>query len=222
MTSAATTPDLTEYEDDNAYVSYVKGFSEAIGRGVWEHYLGTDVSSVSEQLVIPRCVIRSHSGTGDYAVTLIQYGEDSNALIIVDFGETATEFPKEQQEVVNYLRENGRPILAGKLITLLRNVREDPNGSTVNIISLREMARLLVTHENFSDPFVGPDRRGIVHAQWRIMNNGVLVVSFLGYGEILLVAQADENPDNEALDISARGLERDILGEYGHLVPRRH
>ena len=189
---------------------------------MWERYAGAAGSSLSPQMVVPRCVLRPHPGTADYEVTLIQYGGDSNALIIVDFGEITSEFPKEHREVVKLLRDNGRPILARKLITMLRNMREDPDEPPISIVSLRDMARFLVEHKDFADPFIGPDRRGIIHAQWRIIDNGALVLSFLGDGEILLVAQADESPDDEILDISTRGLEQEILEEFGHLVPHRY
>ena len=222
MTSAATAPDLTGYEAGSPYISYGQVFNEAIVQGVWESYAGPSESGLSIKMAGPRCFFWSHSGTAEYELKLVQYGDDLNALIIVDFGETTDEFPKEDQQVVKLLRENGRPILARKLVTMLRNTREDPDEPTINIVSLRDMARLLVEHNDFADPFIGPDRLGIIHAQWRIIGNGVLVVSFLGYGEILLVAQADESPDNQALDVSRRGPDQEILEEFGHLVPRRY
>ena len=220
MTLAASATSIADYEDRITLSSYLQQLND-IGRGVREHSGAAD-SSLSKQPVIPSLVIGSHSGTADYEVTLFQYGEDSNALIIVDFAETEGEFSREHEEVIRLLRANGRPVLASKLITMLRNVREDPEQHAVSIVSLQDMARLLVAQEDFADPFIGPDRRGIIHAQWRIIGNGILVVSFLGYGEILLVAQAGERPDDEVLDISTRGSERVILGEFGHLVPRRY
>jgi hypothetical protein len=222
MTTSATAPDLTDSEVSDSYASYIREFNEAIERGVWEHYAEPAGNSQSTQLLIQPCVIRAHPGTADYEVTLIQYGGDSNAIVVVDFGESTSEFPKEHREIIKLLRDNGRPILAGKLITMLRNVNEDPDKPTISIFSLRDMARLLIEHGEYADPFIGPDRRGIIHAQWRIIGNGVLVVSFLGYGEILLVAQADESPNEVALDVSSRGPEQEILEEFGRLVPRRN
>ena len=222
MTTSATAPDLTEAEDSFSSSSYIREFNEAIERGVWGHYAEPAGNSLYRQMLIPPCVIRAHPGTSDYEVMLIQYGGDSNAIVVVDFGESTSEFPKEHREIIRLLRDNGRPILAGKLITMLRNVNEDPDKPTISIFSLRDMARLLIEHGEYADPFIGPDRRGIIHAQWRIIGNGVLVVSFLGYGEILLVAQADESPNEVALDISRRGPEQGILEEYGRLVPRRY
>ena len=104
---------------------------------------------------------------------------------------------------------------------MLQDVEEDPDAPQVKLISLWDMARILTEHEDFSDPVVGPDGRGIIHGQWRIDGNGFLVASFLGYEEIILTAQADDGPNGEALDISERGPAPEILREYERLVPRR-
>ena len=226
-TTLALDPRTTDRRDriesfyGDIHASFVQAFHETMNQGVWKHYCKEDGSSLSTQLVNRRCVIQSHSGTTDYEVTLIQYGEGSDSLIIFDFNEPASEFPEEHQEVIDYLRSGGRRILAGKLIAMLRNVEEDPDNPLINIVSLWDMARILAAHKDFADPFIGPDGRGNIHAQWRILGDGVLVVSFLGYGVILLVAQADEGSDNDVLDISVRGPEQDILEDFGRLVPRR-
>lgn len=222
MTSAATTLDLIDFEGSSLYPSSVHDVAHALDQGVWESYSGAGASSLPVRLVSPLCILRSYAGTADYEVTLIQYGDDSDALIVVDFGEPSSEFPKDQHEVVNYLRSNGRPILARKLIDMLRNAADDPDEPEVRIVSLQQMARLLVLNDDIADPSIGPDRLGIIHAQWQILGDGVLVISFLGHGEILLVAQADEGPENEFLDASTVGSEQEILEGYGYLVPRRY
>ena len=142
--------------------------------------------------------------------------------IDVDFGKPSSEFSEEQQEVIDRLRSNGRPVLSEKLVTMLRDVQEDHDGPHVNIVSLRQMALLFIERQNFSDPFIGPDSHGIVYAQWRIVGNGVLIIRFLGYEEVLLVAQADKTPDCEELDIIIQRPKSEVLEEYGHLVPCRH
>ncbi len=183
---------------------------------VWKHYSGTANDDLRGQF--SDYVIRSCPGTADYEVAIIQYGEGNSAWVIVDFQEPTSEFPKEHQEVIEYLRYFGRPLLADRLVEMLRNVGEDSDGPALKIVSLRDMARFLVEHRKFADPFIGPDGFGLIHAQWRIMNDGVLVVVFLGQSEVLLVAQAG---DDEELDISIRGEGQAILEEHGHLVPRR-
>ena len=222
MTSAATTPELKDYQDEVFNRPHMNGFNEVVHQGIFPYSFGVANSSLPLQMVVPRCVFGSYPGTGDYKITLTQYGEDSDALIIMDFGEAARDFPVDHQDVIRFLRGNGRPIVAEKLIAMLEDAREDPDECPIGIVSLRDMAWFLVGERAFSDPFIGPDRRGIVHAQWRFNGNGVLVISFLGYGEILLVAQADESPVTGMLDISKRGPEREIMEEFGHLVPRRY
>ena len=129
------------------------------------------------------------------------------------------DFPVDHQDAVEYLRANGRPILADKLVTLLQNIDEDPDEPEVNIVSLRDMARCPVEHGDFADPSIGSDRYSMVYAQWRIMGDGVLVLSFLGNGETLLVAQADR--DGSPVDVSEEGRLQDVIKEYECLVPRR-
>ena len=221
--SVATIPALVDYEDviTQKFSEAFQEFSKAVGRGVWGHYAANAESDPSSQMVTILYVPRSESRTTDHEIILREYGEGPNPVIFVDFGEPTTEFPEEQEEVVNFLRANGRPILAGKLLTMLQDVMEDPDEPAISIVSLRDMARLLVKYDNFSDPSIGPDRLGIIHAQWRIVGNGVLVMSFLGHDEILLIAQADANPDSKALDIARRGPKQEILQEFGDLVPCR-
>lgn len=172
------------------------------------------------QRVSHYCISSPYQGTADpHSVTLIQYGDDSETLIVFDFGEPLDEFPKEDREAVEHLRRSGRSVLADRVEEMLRDAEEDPDAPAVNLVSLRDMARILTEHGDFTNPVVSLDRRGLVHGQWRIDGNGFLVVSFLGHDEVVLIAQADECPSSEALDISDRGPARDILGRHGHLVP---
>ena len=156
-----------------------------------------------------------------HRIRLFQCGDDSPPLIVADFGEPASEFPKEQRRIIDLLRNNGREILAEKLITMLRDVQEDPDEPEVNVVSLQQMAQFFVEQKDFADPFIGPDSRGIVHAEWRIFGNGVLVMVFPDDGVVLLVAQTDETPVSKKLDICVRKPTPEVLEEFGYLVPRR-
>ena len=175
-------------------------------------------SSMFTPLVIQHCVARSHEGTTDCRVMAYQYGN----VIVFDFEEPISEFPEEHRKAVEFLRRNGRSVLAAKLITMLLDVKDDPDAPPISLASLWDMAQILTENGDFSDPVIGPDRRGIIHGQWQIIGNGILVVSFLGYGEIILVAQADDTPERGKLDISDRGPEQEILERFGHLVPNRN
>ena len=169
-----------------------------------------------------RFMVRMLSGSTDCSPRIYQYGDDRNVLIVVDFEEPEDEFPKDHIEVVLFLRANGRPILADQLVAMLQEAEENPEEVVFKFMSLRDMARLLVEQKDFADPSIGPDGWGVVHAQWQIAGDGLLVMSFLGYGEVLLTARANESPNQERLRISNRARAQDILREYGHLVPLRN
>ena len=58
-----------------------------------------------------RVDLREFSGdTVNREITFLRYWESSGSVIFVDFGERTSEFPEEQQEVVERLRRNSRPI----------------------------------------------------------------------------------------------------------------
>ena len=193
-------------------------FREVMHRGVWEHHLREENGSSYTRQESPRYAARIHTGTADYEVTILQYGD----LFIFDFEEPASEFPEEHQEAVDHLRSHGRPLLADKLITMLRDVADDPDAPMISVVSLRDMARVMTEHRNFSDPVIGPDRLGIIHGQWRTTGNGILVISFLGHGDVLLIAQSSGGPHGDGLNISDRGPKQEILLRHGHLVPSRN
>ena len=172
----------------------------------------------------------------DVEFIYFQYGSNADTWVLTDFGEPTNGFPEEQQEVVDWLRNKGRPVLSDKVVTMLKDVQEEPDGPQVNIVSLKQMAEFLVEQKDFADPSIGPDRHGIVYAQWRIIGNGVLVIRFPGDEKILLIAQADAMPhhghegasniDCQAadvkLDICTEGPMPEVLKEHAHLVPRCH
>ena len=239
MTTTASTEPITildQEEDFGVFIPCIRVFKdtetstlqaigersdvESMGVGV----LAPGVSDVETFKVMFRSLALNslrRGGLIGHAIRFFQFGDDSTPLIIADFGEPASEFPEEQQRIIDLLRNNGRDILAEKLITMLRNVDEDPDEPEINVVSLRQMAQCFVERKDFADPFIGPDSRGIVHAEWRICGNGVLVMVFPGDGVVLLVAQSDETPVSKKLDICVTKPTPEILEEFGYLVPRR-
>ena len=215
---------LIREEDDIVDVPPLRSFCAAVGGGEVSGYRLDSVRNGTEITGAPiRYYIYPMSTETAYReVVFFQCGGDNDDLIIVDFGEPITEFPADHRGVVRFLRENGRPVLADKLYAMLKSVSEDPEGPTVNIASMQDMARVLAEYGSFADPSISPDGYGTIHAQWRIVGDGLLVISFLGRGDILLTAQADETTESNELDISQRGWAPDILGEYAYLVPTRY
>ena len=121
-----------------------------------------------------------HTPMPDAPVTLLQYDADPNdTTLVVDLGEPVDEFPLGEREAVEHLRTNGRPVLADKLSKMLEEMANDPAEPKLNILSLRDMARLFTEHKDFADPSLSP-ALGVVHAQWRIDGTGALVWGFLG------------------------------------------
>ena len=85
MTTSATASDLSDSEDLFSYASYTRELMQAIEHGVWERYAEAAGSSLPTRMLFPPCVLRSHGGTADYDVALLQYGGDANAIVIVNF-----------------------------------------------------------------------------------------------------------------------------------------
>ena len=227
MTTAITTPALFRSEDSDfeslripVFYSTTDQRTSAIPS---QPVSGTQLAD--PQLVTPRnrrYVVRVPTVPTACTVKMLQYGEENDTLIFVDFGVAEVEVPNTRWETAWFLRANGRPILADKLVTMLQEAEEDPDEITISMVSLNDMARFLVEHGGFADPSIGPDGYGVMHAQWRLSGYGMLVMSFLGYGVVLLTARANEGPGQERLRISKRVRAQDILREYGHLVPLRN
>ena len=227
MTTAITTPALFRSESSDLESLRIPMFYSTTDRRTSattsQSKSGTQLDDT--QLVTPRTrqyVVRVPTVPTVCNVKMFRYGEEKDALILVDFGVTEVEVPNSEWETVWFLRANGRPILADNLGTMLQEAEEDPGEFTVSMASLKDMARFLVEHGGVADPSVGPDGYGVMHAQWRLSGHGLLVVSFLGYGVVLLTARANERPGQERLRISKRVRAQEILREYGHLVPLRN
>ncbi len=222
MTMAATAPSLTK--ELNAELNALPMSNNS---GTWNACSELANStrpgiSQSGQLETRHIVVRMSVVVTDWNTNIFQYGTDKDALILIDFKEPEDEFPRDHLETIRFLRANGRPILADQLVELLRDAEEDPDEVKIKVVSLRDMARLLMQHKDFDDPSIGSDGWGVVHAQWRIKGNGLLVMSFLDRGEVLLTARANEGPGQDKLRISRRVHAQDIVREYGHLVPLRN
>ena len=126
----------------------------------------------------------------------------------------------EPTAVVEWLKASARLELVDEVTELLRESSEEPFEPPIGVEVLWQMAQFFVErHPDFDDPVIGSDRHGGVLAQWRIYDSGVLVIAFLGNGEVLLVASAWDG--EKRLSISERGLEGDIIERHGYLVPCR-
>ena len=175
-----------------------------------------DLEGLPQEHLIP-----SRASTEIVLMVYKAYHDDDRVFIVADFGEPIDTFPVQYQQVVEDIREHGRELLAGDLVSLLSDlISEDiqPHAQGVVLISIRDLARMLIEERDFRDPRVSPDNAGTLYAEWEIYNDGVVVMGFPGYGEVVLTAQADEGPNHESLDISERGPRKDILAKYRSLL----
>ena len=151
----------------------------------------------------------------------LQREPEPRAASLVGVEEAEPEFGAEYQQVIDGLRNGGREALAGELIEMLRNCREDPEEAESKLPSLRNMARLLIERSELEDPIAGPSPDGVMQAEWRIAGDGLLVMAFLEDDVIHCVVQADADAQGGPLYRSERLSEKEALEEFGHLVPLR-
>ena len=169
-------------------------------------------------------VVRQHARTDDRTARFFRYPLRAETAILVDFGEATVEiggeFEPAVQEVIDELRAGDREIFADEVIEMLRNSRE-ADEPDIQLFSLRDMARFLVKHRTFEDPIAGPSPYGIMQVEWHIVGDGLLVMAFVGDGQIHCVAQTDATQQHEAMNDNVRLSEAEALKEYGRLVPLR-
>ena len=125
------------------------------------------------------------------------------------------------RDIIADLRSAGREALAEDLAEMINDMEEDTDEPAVKVDSLRALTRFLTKHIAFEDPIVGPDPMGAVIAEWHIDGNGLLVMAFLDNNLIHCVVQADATSQSEGLNISVHRTERQIVEEFGKLVPLR-
>jgi hypothetical protein len=179
------------------------------------------VGTASPPLKSGRYIIAAFDGTTTRDIGIRRYtDEDSNPVFVLDLQEPETEFPEDYLAAIRYLRCNGRPALADELVELLREAEEDPTETKASIVSLRDMARFMVEHQEFADPSIGPDRLGVVHTQWDLTGGGLLAISFLGQEVVFLIAKVWDGP-GQGRNINEKGRIPNILIKHGHLVPLR-
>ena len=128
-----------------------------------------------------------------------------------------SEFPR----VIDSLRNGGRDALAEELIEMLRNIQENPAEAGIKLLSLRNMARLLIEQSEFEDPIVGPRSDGIMQAEWRIDGDGLLVMAFLEDNRIHCVLQTLGNSLSPPIYKSRQLSKKDALEQFGIIVPLR-
>ena len=93
-----------------------------------------------------------------------------------------------ENQIIDSLVISGRHTIAADLKGLLQLIDEDPEESPVELDSLRAFAEFLIDEPQYPDPTVGSDPRGYIQAEWRVFENGLLVMNFRPNGLIRFVA----------------------------------
>ena len=152
------------------------------------------------------------------------YGSESSMVVLIDFWNNVVEEDEKSAEylrVINVLRASGREIPAAKVTAKLQSGEGDPDRAGVKLYSLQEMARFLLRHKGYASPIVGTDPHGIVQVEWRFDGNGLLVVAFLGDGQVHCVALSDATATREEMNESVQ-LSTDAAVEiFGELIPEK-
>ena len=152
------------------------------------------------------------------------YGSESSMVVLIDFWNNVVEEDEKSAEylrVIDVLRASGREIPAAKVTAKLQSGEGDPDRAGVKLYSLQEMARFLLRHKGYASPIVGTDPHGIVQVEWRFDGNGLLVVAFLGDGQVHCVALSDATATREEMNESVQLSTDAAVETFGELIPEK-
>ena len=80
---------------------------------------------------------------------------------------------------------------------------EDPDEELIAIASLRHLTSFLMDERHLAQPEIGVSPHGVALAQWRVMDNGILAMEFLGSGLIRFAGASGPGSRNgESLRVS--------------------
>ena len=127
------------------------------------------------------------------------------------------------ENVVRKLQYADREDVAHELLELQEELQQEAEVCEFNTTSLWLLTDVLADHDEYADPALTADHRGMVYAEWRIAGNGILVWGFLEKERVLVIAQADVTSIfPQGLDVNERLSIRVAIEEYGKYVPARN
>ena len=153
-----------------------------------------------------------------------QVYSSESSIVLIDFWENVIEEDTRDTEysrVVTALRACGREIPAAKVVAKLQSAAERPEEPEIKLYSLQEMARFLLRHKDYACPLVGTDPYGIIQVEWRFDGNGLLVVAFLGNGDVHCVALSDATPSRDEMNESVQLSTEAVAETFGELIPKK-
>jgi hypothetical protein len=150
------------------------------------------------------------------------YGSDSRLVVLVDYLEDVVEEDDDRaayQSIIEILRANGREVSAAKIRTKIRNAAKPSD--EIRLYSLQEMASFLLKHKEYICPLVGTDPVGTIQVEWRFDGNGLLVIAFLGQGQVYCVALSDATDGRGEICKSIQLSTDEAVETFGDLIPKR-
>ena len=102
-----------------------------------------------------------------------------------------------QEEVIAVIRLFGLNSIASRLTYLHELVADDPDEKPIKLKSLRGLALFIMSNRQLPDPQIGVSPDGFAHAEWRIVDHGILVMEFLPSDVIRFAAILPPSEFNE-------------------------
>lgn len=92
--------------------------------------------------------------------------------------------------LVALLRSRKLGHVADRMADLHELVLQDPDVDSIDIVSFRQMVGFMLFHSDFSDAGIGITLEGFVHLEWKLPQNGRVVMKFIGSGKVRVVVMS--------------------------------
>lgn len=92
--------------------------------------------------------------------------------------------------LVAFLRSRQLGHVADRMDDLHHLVLEDPEVDSIDIVSFRQMVAFMVCHTDLPEPGIGITLEGFVHVEWKLPENGRVVMKFTGSGKVRVVVMS--------------------------------
>lgn len=92
--------------------------------------------------------------------------------------------------LVALLRSRKLGNVADRMDDLHELVLQDPEVDFIDIASFRQMVGFMLSHPDLSDAGIGITLEGFVHLEWKLPQNGRVVMKFIGSGKVRVVVMA--------------------------------
>ena len=95
---------------------------------------------------------------------------------------------KKLDTITSVLEHFGWKQIANRLVYLNKMVLDDPDETPIELESLRIFALFITNQTQLPSPEIGIGLDGLIHAEWRIENHGILTMAFLTSNSVRFVA----------------------------------